>query len=367
MAARALADSLWRSPAVLRRAIKLALLVALKTIGVFALARSYHRRHLRILCYHGAWLPDDGFGGDATFIGVQTFERRLRLLRARAFNVIALEPAADGLAGRASLPDDAVVITIDDGWYSTFAKMLPALKLRQMPATIYCDTGNLLAGGPVPHVAARYLHAIYPAPRGRERDVEDAYERATYPGLDRNAKLRSLQQLTRLLRVDFSRYERARAFDYMTTQELKQASDDGFTIELHTHTHTLHGFEPRLMEQEIETNRSVLSKLIGRPADSFRHFCYPSGVCAPAARAVLQRLGVVTATTLESRLASTNDDPLFLPRILDGEHLTNLEFEAALCGVTEAFGNLRRAIRRHAGALMPRTAAKHFYRRTAFR
>jgi peptidoglycan/xylan/chitin deacetylase (PgdA/CDA1 family) len=350
-----------------KRLAKITLLFLLKLVGVFAIARAWHRKHPRILCYHGAWLAEDGFPGDSMFIKARTFERRLDFLAKGAFNVIPLERAVDGLTGRASLPDDAVVITIDDGWYSTFAKMLPALKQRGMPATIYCDTGNLLAGGTVPHVAARYLHAIYPAPKGREQEVEDAYERATYSGLDRKAKRRGLAELLKLLRIDFARYEEKRAFDYMTPQQLREASDAGFDIELHTHSHSLHGFEPRLIEQEIETNRAVLSNLTGRPADSFCHFCYPSGVYAAAARPILQRLGILSATALDSRLATADDDPLFLPRILDGDHLTDLEFEAALYGIPDLLRGALRAIRRHAAAFTLLGAAKDIYRRTAVR
>ena len=350
-----------------RRLTKLFLLLSLKSTGVFALARVWYRNHPRILCYHGVWLADDGFGGDSMFINARTFERRLDLLAKHRFNVISLDRAVDGLTGKATLPDDAVVITIDDGWYSTCAKMLPALKQRGLPATIYCDTGNLLAGGAVPNVAARYLHAIYPAPKGREREVEDACERATYPGLDRNAKRRGLQELLRLLRVDFTPYEKARVFDYMTTDELREASEAGFNIELHSHTHNLHGFEPRLVEQEIETNRAVLSNVTGRTAESFRHFCYPSGVYAGSVRPVLQRLGILSATVLDSRLASSSDDPLFLPRILDGDHLTELEFEAALCGVPDLMRAAGRTVRRQIAMFASLWAAKDVYRPTTVR
>src|SRR5690242_15103977 len=209
------------SIAGLRRLVKMSVLLILKAIGVFAFARARHRKCARILCYHGAWLASDGFPGDSMFIGARTFERRMDFLAKRSFNVISLDRAIDGLAGRSSLPDDAVVITIDDGWYSTFAKMLPVLKQHGMPATIYCDTGNLLADGAVPHVAARYLHAIYPAAPGSQSDAEDACARATYPGLSRDAKRRGLRELIELLHIDFDQYEKARVFDYMTKQELR--------------------------------------------------------------------------------------------------------------------------------------------------
>ena len=40
------------------RPLKRAVLATLKLSSVFALARSYHRRHIRILCYHGAWIAE---------------------------------------------------------------------------------------------------------------------------------------------------------------------------------------------------------------------------------------------------------------------------------------------------------------------
>lgn len=38
------------------------------------------------------------------------------------------------------LPDQAVVITIDDGWSSTYTHMLPILESLGLPATVYVTT-----------------------------------------------------------------------------------------------------------------------------------------------------------------------------------------------------------------------------------
>jgi hypothetical protein len=118
----------------------------------------------------------------------------------------------------------------------------------------------------------------------------------------------------------------------------------------------MHGFEPQRIEAEIGKNREVLAELTGCAPHEFRHFCYPSGVSSPHARPVLQRLGIVSATTLEPRLASQHDDPLLLPRILDGEHLSELEFEAELCGVGEALRAVASALRRGWSLLRLRAA-----------
>src|SRR5205085_9712976 len=97
------------------------------------------RDRVRILCYHGVWHLEEMFAGDSMFMRRQTFADRLDMLRRDGFNVISLDRALQG-----SLPPDSVVITIDVGWYRTYRDMIPALKAVGMPATIYCDTGNLL-------------------------------------------------------------------------------------------------------------------------------------------------------------------------------------------------------------------------------
>jgi peptidoglycan/xylan/chitin deacetylase (PgdA/CDA1 family) len=132
----------------------------------------------------------------------------------------------------------------------------------------------------------------------------------------------------------------------MTVEELREAQQDGFAIELHTHTHSLRDFGSEAVREEIELNRKALAAALDRSPDSFRHFCYQSGLCSPAVRTVFKQLGIASSTTLESALARSGCDPLFLPRIIDGEHLTAIEFEAQLSGISEFLRTLRASARR---------------------
>ena len=324
----------------LYRAGKIALLSALKCCGFFALARRRNRGRVRILCYHGAWIGGAGFAGDAMFIKPETFERRLRSLHAGRFNVITLDQAVAGLRREQALPTDAVVITIDDGWYGTFVHMFPALKRHGIPAVLYCDTDNLLSGQPVLHVMARYLGNIY-RDRVDGAQAHSLLEVAADPRASRDIKADALRKLAETIGVDLKSFFNRRAFSYMTPAELAHADKDGFAIELHTHHHSLHNFDPDEIKQEIEANRAALAAVLDRPPQSFTHFCYPSGVTSPHVGKILEKLGVRSATTLESALAGPDRDPMFLPRLIDGDHLTGLEFEAALCGVSELLGKLR--------------------------
>lgn len=62
---------------------------------------------------------------------------------------------------------------------------------------------------------------------------------------------------------------------------------------------------------------------------------YPSGKCDPALKGVLRTAGVQSASTVRRALARPADDPHFLPRFLDSERISEIEFEAELAGVLD--------------------------------
>lgn len=304
----------------MKKRVKMLVLRALRALGIFHLARLLSGDRVRILCYHGLWLGDRRFGGDGLFMLPETFRRRLKLLRDRGYPVISLDDAVDGIRGRRRLPRAAVAITIDDGWYGVYAEMLPALAEHQYPATLHVDTANLLSGRPVPHVLKRYVEKI---------GCDEAYAVAT------------------------------RTFEYMSPADLRVAVSQGLTIELHTHTHTMGNFSPDLLRREIERNRSVLAAVLGRPGASFRHLAYPSGRFNRSAFPCLRELGVVSATTVNRAMACPGSEPLALPRFLDSEKITDLEFEAELSGVLDFLRGIASMVERLVRRIhVPRRASK---------
>jgi peptidoglycan/xylan/chitin deacetylase (PgdA/CDA1 family) len=267
------------------------------------------------------------------FMLERTFESRLALLRRLRFNIISLNEAVAALRGESTVPPDCIVITVDDGWYSTYAHMVPALKRHGMHATIYCDTKNLLSNLPVPHVMARYLRKIY-APHARlPPQAEDAFSRAIDLGLDAEVRYSAALEFADSLKLDGSSYVTRRAFSYMTEDEIMQTSRDGFAIELHTHSHSLADFSFAKVREEISLNREVLGRLLNVPPTHFRHLCYPSGIVPPDGFEPFRDLGIVSATTTRTGIAYPGMDLMLLPRIIDGDHLSELEFEAEVCGV----------------------------------
>jgi len=335
-------------PQFLLKSCKKLFLYGLKLAGIFALARYLTRRGIRILCYHGVWLGEEGFPGDGMFMGVATFESRLKCIQSLGFPVLSLDRAIEGRSSK-NLPPCPVVITIDDGWYSTYCSMLPALQHYGMAATLYCDTAHLLSRLPIPHVMARYLRHLaesgyISSSPADERVVNRLYEGATNLGKSQQERFEKVRELADTLSIDFEHYVANRIFCYMAPEELAEACETGLDIQLHTHTHSMHDFSNELITGEIEENRKQLSLITRIEPFDFKHFCYPSGVCSKDLSQVLAEAGIISATTTEQSIAFVGDDRFFLPRILDGEHLSALEFEAELCGVMDILRKMRKLL-----------------------
>ena len=106
---------------------------------LFALSRRVSRKSLRILAYHGLWTTPGYQYGNHLFMQPEQFEQRMTWLRNSRYPVLPLDEAVQRLDD-GSLPDHAVVITIDDGWSSTYTHMLPILEGLGLPATVYVTT-----------------------------------------------------------------------------------------------------------------------------------------------------------------------------------------------------------------------------------
>lgn len=331
---------------------KLNLLLKAKRSGLFDLARRRSAPALRILCYHGVWLGNDGFTGDAMFMRPAAFARRMQLLRQWGYPVISLDEAIACRSSGRQTPPNAVVITIDDGWYGTYRHMIPVIRQHALPATLYCDTANLLAGDDVPHVMTRYLKAIAAAQPSRhhpfDAECEVLYRRGTDLMETREFRRDGAERLASRLGVDIASYRDARAFQYMTPAELRDAHGNGLSVELHTHNHTIGDMSVSAIAEEIRLNRAALSEILAKPAESFRHFCYPSGRASAAAAANCSGIGLASTTTTEQGLAWPGAPLHLLPRLLDNENHTEIEFEAELSG----FADILRAGKKRLGALM---------------
>jgi len=70
-------------------------------------------------------------------VSPETFEKQMRFLKDRRYNVITLEEAAEIISGKKKAPARAIAITFDDGYKDNYTYAFPILKKYNFPATIF--------------------------------------------------------------------------------------------------------------------------------------------------------------------------------------------------------------------------------------
>lgn len=314
-----------------------------RALGLFALSRRLCRGRLLILCYHGVAQRDEHRWAPQFFVSEVTFLRRLDHLQRLGIPVVPLDQGIARIRRGAGGPL-AVALTFDDGFHNFAVRALPALRARGMPAMVYVTSYYVRhATRPVFDVAVDYM--LW-SRRGRrapgtligESDwLETAPERARRRSLDRiyayaeqldpEGKEHLLQALAAALEFDYDSMVRERLLCLMSAEELRECGG-GVRLGLHTHRHRTPD-DPAALARELQDNRAALRGL-GVTVDD--HFCYPSGEWAPWMWDTLARCGVVSAATCERGLVGPDTPLLALPRFLDGEGISDVEFEAWVSG-----------------------------------
>jgi peptidoglycan/xylan/chitin deacetylase (PgdA/CDA1 family) len=351
------------------KAPKLWIYTLARGLGLFALARLYSRRKVRILAYHGFATGDELRFRPKLFISPRTLERRLQLLRELRFEVVSLDQAVRNLAlGKQA--GEVVAITIDDGYASTLSLAAPVFERFGCPATVYLTTYHIKTQTPVFDVIAAYL--LW---KGREHfkggwlkhedqsiliDLTSAaacsgtLNRVLTAGhkLEAEASRVELTKgLSALLGVSYETVLSQDTFRLLSPSEVGQLKGFGLEVGLHTHRHRFPPGDFNTCKREIDDNRSHLHGM----TNSFtNHFCYPSGLHSEEHPEQLRRLGVLSATTCEPGLVAPGDDLFKLCRFLDGEDVSEIEFIAEVSGFSDA---MRRLFRREKGAGAPREAS----------
>ncbi|MDH5257662.1 MAG: polysaccharide deacetylase family protein [Gammaproteobacteria bacterium] len=88
-----------------------------------------------ILCYHRF-----GSGHAKLAVSEKNFQQQMQYLKDNNYNVIPINDVYDFLRNKKPLPKKSVVITIDDGYKSTYDTAFPILKSFNFPATLFLYT-----------------------------------------------------------------------------------------------------------------------------------------------------------------------------------------------------------------------------------
>jgi peptidoglycan/xylan/chitin deacetylase (PgdA/CDA1 family) len=340
--------------------IKQSILWILKFLGFFDLFSLLTRRRLRILCFHGLSLVDEHEFNPKLFMRPSTFANRLQIIKKGKYNVITLERAISGLINN-DLPALPIVITADDGWFGMYRFGAPLLAQHGFPWTQYLTSYYVLKETQVFNLATRYIVSktqecrfdtsslnMFNLTDERKFDLTIPSQRGAMEALlihhgqtklNSDQRQRFLLMLGQVLNVDISSCYKHRVFCLMNTNEVKALSTDGVDIQLHTHRHRPNIDNQEEFEKEITENRQVILDITGK--DTF-HFCYPSGIFHKRVQPWLRNMGIKSAVTTDTGLNAPQCDLFELKRFVDGEDVSEIEFEAELSGLMDVLRSLRK-------------------------
>ncbi len=242
----------------------------------------------------------------------QTFRARLSQIEAFGFSIVSLSEIVRRLKANESI-QNLLVITVDDGWTGFVRFAAPALAERGWPTTLYLTTYYAVHGRPVLNVLRSYLRW-----KGLSLPTPNKDDKSNFEDLMATALLHDIDL----------RCEDGRLFGLSSPGELAALCRQGLDLQLHTHRHRVPSNNADLAN-EIDTNRAIIERISGRSAP---HLCYPSGEYRADQFEVLKDMGVQSATTTRLGLVSQHSNPMELPRLLDGENLSDIEFDAELSG-----------------------------------
>ncbi len=345
--------------------MKIKLYALLKAFGLFNVCKFLFRNKVIILAYHGFEMEDEcDFVRGPLFTKQSTLEKRLLYLKKNNFNVLGLSSALNTLKEGEKISHNSVVITVDDGWYSILSVADEIFSKFSMPYTIYISSYYSKKGLPVLNIALRYilwacrkkelemnqlniqkLSGVYQfeTPDQKELVKKKLFEYFNTLKSTEH-KLDFVKKAAHLFEVDYLKIEEIKYLNLLDMGEIRMLSEKGVDIQLHTHRHRMSSeqnvvVQKDVLEKEIADNKACLHNC--RVQNKLEHFCYPSGAYNQECESILKNLGITSATTCDSGFVNRKSNHYFLPRFLDGEHVSQIEFEAEVCGISELLRKIR--------------------------
>lgn len=277
--------------------LKRAAAVAFHRGGGLDAVRWWNRNSLRILMYHH-------------FSDASTLARQCAHIR-RHYSPIAMSRVARWLKTGEPLPENALAVTVDDGYRDFLTVAHPVFREYGIPVTVFLVTdfldGKLWLW--VDQVQYAYCSAGRPAEEGRRR-IEELKRTGNAE------RLAALAALPQSLGVALPS-EPPPGCRPLSWEEVRRLVSEGVEFGPHTRTHPiLSSLSSRSeLAEEIAGSKRRLEEMLDRPA---AHFCYPNGGwqdIGDNAVAAARAAGFETAVSTISGLNRRPADPLLLRRI----------------------------------------------------
>ena len=259
---------------------KKAVRAALHQMGGLAVLRGRHRRKFGVLMFH-AFNEADRENLEAICSHIVSF-----------FQPVSLSTIADALEQGKELPDNAIAVTVDDGYRSFLLHGHPVFRRSRIPTTLYAVAG--FAAGRLwlwpdqiefglRHTARNFIAVSV----GDSQTLELALgtpEQKTDAIFRLNESLKEVRNEQRIgFLADFGRLCEVEiplsapgGREAMNWDELRAVAAEGVEIGCHTETHPILSrlSNPLELQSEIRGAKDHLEERLGF---AVRHFCYPNG------------------------------------------------------------------------------------------
>ena len=254
-------------------------------------------------------------------ISVKTFESQVRYLKHHG-NIISLSEMMECIYGGKSLPENAVVLTFDDGYLNNLTHAAPILEKYDVPAMIYLCTGY------VDRRQSQWDDLLYTAFqhrtqhslswKGENFDLMDAARLheafGAVAGLliisDITTRDEILSDVTAQLQPRQEAPQLTMGWD--DVRELKSRYPN-IELGLHTVDHLdMTSLPTGDLEQEIARSREMFRQELGYDAE---HYSYPYGRHSETVAELLKQMGLKSAViTQPTALVTKKTDPFMMPR-----------------------------------------------------
>lgn len=335
----------------MKQKLKIICLRICKIFFLFRLSQYVTRDKLRIICLHGFATNDACTWRGGIMMHTDVLNDRLKYLKESCFNVVTLDDGIERLYS-GTLRPNSVVITVDDGFYNTSTLAHPIFSKYNFPYTVYLTT--YYAGKNIAVVNLLLQYSFWKTTNSCVviEDINKSYDLSTYKhrfdayqdafeyidaikGIEN--KKTALRAILNKLNLNQDELIEDTTFKLMTTQQVKELSDEGVDFQLHTHNHIFPNDEERITES-LNKNSQWISDVTGTTP---LHLCYPSGEYHENLFPLLERLGIKSATTVQNGLNSQTTNKFLLKRFLDDNKVPQIVYEAHMCGFVYLLNRLR--------------------------
>ncbi|MGC9337896.1 MAG: polysaccharide deacetylase family protein [Candidatus Cloacimonadia bacterium] len=258
------------------------------------------------------------------------FDNQIRFYIKR-YNFITLQQYTDYINGkRNDLPNNPLIITMDDGYEHNFLYGYPVLKKYNIPATIFLATDFIehkiwLWSDKMQYILAKSKRTEFEFPLGDKmkrfdvHDFENWYQTqltmfAYCATIEDDKKDEYLDELAKLLSVEVP-HEAAGRFRPMNWDQILEMSKNGIDYGSHTCSHPiLTRISDDRLDHEIRESKKVLENKL---QTSINQFCYPNGQEHDFNESIIQKLrkaGYLSSVTTIQGYNHIHADPFCIKR-----------------------------------------------------